>query len=88
VLGGGPPAFHDLPRLEYAGAIIAEALRAYLLAYAIGRSATASALVWMPHLHCDDARLRASVGSTEAAKDVVARVGVVGPKRANGERCS
>jgi hypothetical protein len=26
--------------------------------------------------------LRASVGSTEAAKDVVARFGVVGPKRA------
>jgi hypothetical protein len=27
--------------------------------------------------------LRASVGSTEAAKDVVARVGVVGPTRAS-----
>ena len=27
--------------------------------------------------------LRASVGSTEAAKDVVARFGVVGPKQAN-----
>ena len=29
VLGGRPPTFDDLPRLEYAGAIIAEALRVY-----------------------------------------------------------
>ncbi len=39
VLGGRPPAFDDLPRLEYAGAIIAEALRVYPPAYAIGRQA-------------------------------------------------
>ncbi len=39
VLGGRPPAFHDVPRLEYAGAIIAEALRVYPPAYAIGRQA-------------------------------------------------
>jgi hypothetical protein len=66
VLGGRPPAFHDLPRLEYAGAIIAEALRVYPPAYAIGGQATVSALVSTPHLHFDDAKLRASVGSTEA----------------------
>src|SRR5262245_39709486 len=29
--------------------------------------ATVSALVWTPHFHCDDAKLRASVGSTESA---------------------
>ena len=39
VLGGRPPAFHDVPRLEYAGAIIAEALRVYPPAYTIGRQA-------------------------------------------------
>ena len=39
VLLGRPPAFDDLPRLEYAGAIIAEALRVYPPAYAIGRQA-------------------------------------------------
>jgi cytochrome P450 len=39
VLGGRPPRFDDLPRLEYAGAIIAEALRVYPPAYAIGRQA-------------------------------------------------
>jgi hypothetical protein len=30
--------------------------------------------------------LRASVGSTEAAKDVLARFGVVGPTRARGKK--
>jgi cytochrome P450 len=39
VLGGRPPAFDDLPRLEYAGAIVAEALRVYPPAYTIGRQA-------------------------------------------------
>jgi cytochrome P450 len=39
VLGGRAPAFEDLPRLEYAGAVIAESLRVYPAAYAIGRQA-------------------------------------------------
>jgi cytochrome P450 len=39
VLGDRSPTFDDLPRLEYAGAIITEALRVYPPAYAIGRQA-------------------------------------------------
>jgi cytochrome P450 len=39
VLGDCPPTFDDLTRLEYTGAIIAEALRVYPPAYAIGRQA-------------------------------------------------
>ena len=45
VLGGRAPAFEDLPRLEYAGAVVAEALRVYPAAYAIGRQAVAACAI-------------------------------------------
>jgi cytochrome P450 len=41
VLGGRPPTFADLPKLEYAERVLKEAMRLYPAAYAIGREALA-----------------------------------------------